>query len=371
MKIAIDTHFITSGPATGNRTYVAELVQAMISLNTSHEFLLYSIEDHPFYRQFDSNDRVTTKNVLSNCGITRNFISIPLAVAKDKPDIVHLLYICPPFLNAPKVMTVHDLFYFHQKNVGLYNHTIGQISKWSIPRADKVITISEYSRQDIIDVCKVDSSHVTSIPLGINKRFKQIDDCFTIREKLGIKRDYILYVGRTEDPRKNLITLIDAFSQLKKETSCTEQLVIAGRHGTGTEQLYKRAMDHGLNEHIIFPGIVKDNDLPALLSGAKLFVYPSSFEGFGLPILEAMACGVPVITSPVSSLPEVADNAALMVTPGNASALFKTMRDILNDEHLQDVLRIRGKNRASLYTWDKVARSTIEIYEQVISSAKN
>jgi len=364
MKIAIDTHFISSGHATGNRTYIAELVQAMVNLNTQHEFILYAIDNHPYYRQFDGNPNVIVRNVLSTNGMIRNFYSIPKAVANDKPDVVHLLFILPLFIPSPSVLTVHDLFYVHQADIGLYNKAIGKLTKWSIPRATKVVTISEYSKQDILNTCAISDSHILSIPLGIDKKFKPAEQQKNINVKYRIKRDYILYVGRTEDPRKNLPSLIDAYATLRNEGAITDQLVIAGRHGAGTASLLTQAKAHGLGEDILFPGIIDDADLPTLLSNAKIFVYVSSFEGFGLPVAEAMACGTPVITSPVTSLAEVAGDAAIMVYPGNTQDLALAIKHLLNDDFLKETLRTKGLERALRYNWESAARSTIKCYEE-------
>lgn len=365
MKIAIDTHFVTSGQATGNRTYTTELLEAMIALDTPHEFILYGIEDHPYYRQFDGNPRVRVKHVLSPSGLVRNFYSIPRALAKDKPDIVHLLFLLPYFVAVPAVLTVHDLYYIHQKDVGLYNRIIGKLTRWSIPRAAKVITISDYSKQDIIRTCGIEPARVLSIPLATAGKFKPVQDSSAVREKFGITKDYLLYVGRTEDARKNLVSLIDAYATLRKNDEISSQLVIAGRHGSGTEILFRKIEAYGLQEAILLPGIVGEKDLAALLAGATMFVYVSSFEGFGLPVLEAFACGVPVITSSGTSLAEVAGDAAIMVTPGNVDELVEAIRRLSASEVLQDSLRERGLDRAKFYNWETTARSTLQVYEDV------
>lgn len=366
MKIAIDTHFVTSEHATGNRTYIAELVQAMINIDNLHNFILYAIQESPFYHQYDDNERVKVRYVLSPNGIVRNFFSIPKAVAEDEPDVVHLLFIVPIFINCPVVLTVHDLFYVHQQNLTLYQRLIGKLTMWSIPRAEKIITISEYSRQDILRSCRIVPSKIMSVSLGIDKRFTQIKNCEVVKEKFGILRDYILYVGRTEDPRKNLMTLIDAYAALKSKKLIVEQLVIAGRHGKGSEILFKRVIELKLESDVLFPGIVTDSDLPSLLSGAKLFVYASSFEGFGLPVLEAMACGVPVITSNVTSLPEVAGEAAIMVSPENVKELEMAMSCVIDDSNLQKRMRENGLKRVQSYYWETVAASTLKIYEKAV-----
>jgi len=328
---------------------------------------LYAIEEDPFYLQFHDNPRVKIRYVLASNGFIRNFISIPRALAQDKPDVVHLLFIKPFFSNISTVLTVHDLFYVHQKNISAYQKVVGMLTKWSIVRSDKVITISEYSKTDIINTCKIDGSIIKSIPLGINKTFVGNVGIGPPDGKYNIKNDYILYVGRTEDPRKNLITLIDAYAELKLKKQVKHQLVIAGRHGQGTELLIDKVNKYGLVEDVVFPGVIPENDLPSLLSGAKLFIYVSSFEGFGLPILEAMACGVPVITSNTTSLPEVAGDAALMIIPGDRKALSKAILDVLSDSDLHEELRQKGLLQSKLFNWNSTAQSTLYVYEEALS----
>jgi len=370
VKIAVDTHFITSGHATGNRTYTAELLQAIVALDTPHEFILYAIEDHPYYRQFSGNPRVTVRYCLAAGGMARNFLSLPRALAEDRPDVAHLLFIHPPFCTVPVVLTVHDLFYVHQKDVGRYNRMIGKLTTWSIPRAARVITISEYSRQDILAHTGVPPGHVVSIPLGTDGRFTPAHDPTPMREKLGIEGGYILYVGRTEDPRKNLATLIDAYAEARTRAGLEERLVIAGRHGAGTELLFRRVAELGLEKCVLFPGIVAEEDLAPLICGASMFVYVSSFEGFGLPVLEAMGCGVPVITTSGTSLSEVAGDAALMVSPGNVPELAEALVRLKNDRSLQNTLRRRGLERVPRYTWEATARATLQVYEEAAGRGK-
>lgn len=371
MKIVVDTHFITTGLATGNGTYTVELINALVALNDKDEFILYAIEDHPYYRMFDNNPRVKIKFVLSRNGFVRNYISIPKALAEDIPDVVHLFFIVPFFLKQPVVLTVHDLFYVHMENANLYQRMIGKLTLSGIHRAHKVITISEYSRKDIIATCRIDNAKVLAIPLGINKRFKPV-----LKSEPALFRnlptcEYILFIGRTEDSRKNLLTLIDAFSALKLDGKISQKLVIAGRHGAGSDILFRRVDELGLRDDVIFPGIVSDNDLVPLLSGARLFVYVSSFEGFGLPVLEAMACGVPVITSNVTSLPEVAGDAGYMVTPKSVKELSDAIMQILSDNELSSLMIKRGYLQAEKFTWQQTAMQTMAVYEGIYSISTN
>jgi glycosyltransferase involved in cell wall biosynthesis len=374
MRIGIDTHFITSAHATGNRTYIAELVRALVAVGQQHEYVLYTVADHPYYHQFAGNPRVQVRQVLSGSGIVRNFLSLPKAIAQDGLDIIHLQFILPWLITTPTVLAVHDLYYLQLTGPALYEQLIGRLTVWSAQRARHIVTLSDYSRRDIIAKCSVREDRVTTVPGAIDKRFAPVSDPSVVqalREKLGIRRNYVLFVGRTEDPRKNIASLLDAYISLRSHSQITEQLVIAGRHGPGTALLQAKVHSAGLGEDVLFPGVISDSDLPVLMAGAKLFVYVSSFEGFGLPVLEAMACGTPVITSNTTSLPEVAGDAALYVTPGNVNELMEAMRQILQNSELQTQLRNRSLKRAAMFSWERTALEMLRIYQVAINTQHN
>jgi glycosyltransferase involved in cell wall biosynthesis len=368
MRIGIDTHFITSAHATGNRTYTAELVRALIAIDQQNEYILYAAGDHPYYRQFDRNPQVQVRQVLSSNGVVRNFFSLPRAIAQDTLDVVHLQFIIPWLVKTSTVLAVHDLYYIHLPRPTLYERIIGKLTVWSAQRAQYIVTLSEYSQRDIITNCSISPERVITIPGAIDRRFSPVTEperLQAIREKLGIKRDYILFVGRTEDSRKNVAVLVAAYLSLRSKDHITEQLVIAGRHGPGTAVIREHIRTAGIDEDVLLPGAVADEDLPCLMSGAKLFVYVSSFEGFGLPVLEAMACGTPVITSNTTSLPEVAGDAAVCVTPGDVAELTQAMHQVLENAGLHKQLRKAGLKRAMLFSWERTARETLRIYQKV------
>lgn len=374
MRIGIDTHFVTSAHATGNRTYTAETVRALIAVDYQNEYVLYAVEDDPYYWQFVNYDRVTVRQVLSRNGLLRNFVSLPRESGRDAPDVVHLEFILPPFIRAATVVTVPDLHYVHSPVVSWYERSIGKLTVWSLRRADWVITHSEYARRDIAHTCSVDPHRISVIPHGVDQRFMPSNDRAAvqqIRQRLGIHEDYILFVGRTEDPRKNVATLIEAYVQLRSQGSITAQLVIAGKHGSATMAMQQRVKVLGQDGMVLMPGIVPDADLPLLLSGARVFVYVSSFEGFGLPVLEAMACGIPVITSNVTSLPEVAGDAALLVTPGRIDELAQTLRLVLSNGNLRQQMRERGLRQAKRFSWERAARETLSVYEKAERQCKS
>jgi glycosyltransferase involved in cell wall biosynthesis len=263
---------------------------------------------------------------------------------------------------------VHDLYYLHTQKSSFYEKVLGGLTVFSSKRASHIVTLSEYSRQDIISRCSVDDDRVTAIPLAAHPRFYPVlsqEAISAVKARLGIQRDYMLFVGRTEDPRKNVPALIDAYAQLKAQKRVAAQLVIAGKKSSLTEKIEQLITNLGLENDVLLPGIVSDDDLPGLLSGARVFVFVSSFEGFGLPVLEAMACGTPVITSSATSLPEVAGNAALMVSPGNVGELMEAITRVLDDEVLWNNLREQGLKRTPLFSWEHSARETLKIYEML------
>jgi glycosyltransferase involved in cell wall biosynthesis len=368
MRIGIDTHFINSERATGNHTYTAELVRALIAADKRNVYLLYGEGDHPYYRQFDDNPQVRTRLVLSRRGVIRNFVSLPRAIAHDQLDVLHLQYILPPFTHIPSVLAIHDLYYLHSSQATRYQQAVMRLSLWSARRSTQVTTLSEYSKQDIVRRTGIDPDRVIVTPLGVSNRFApdtNSGQLGAVQHWLGLKGRYILFVGRTDDPRKNLSTLIRAYAALIANGEITEQLVIVGRRGPGSLDITSLIRELGLDRWVIMPGEVEDADLPALFAEASIFVYVSSFEGFGLPVLEAMASGTPVITSNVTSLPEVAGTAALLVTPGKVEELASAIRSLLGDTRLRLDLRERGLARARQFSWERTAQQFLKIFEMI------
>jgi glycosyltransferase involved in cell wall biosynthesis len=233
--------------------------------------------------------------------------------------------------------------------------------------ADAVIAVSECTKRDAIRFYRIPEEKITVIYEGVNPRFRPAspEAIAAVRARYGLPERFILYVG-TIEPRKNLTTLLEAFHHLLATYDL--RLVIVGKKGWLYERFFRRLRELGLENRVLFTGYVPDEDLPAIYSAADLFVFPSLYEGFGLPVLEAMACGTPVICSNTSSLPEVAGDAALLVDPTDARALTGAMEQVLTNERLWATLRAKGMERARGFTWEKAAYRTWEVYQQVISS---
>ena len=271
-----------------------------------------------------------------------------------------------PMRNA--VLTVHDLSFLHDAawfrpgRAAYYRWTIGR----SVRTARRVIADSEATAADLRALLGVPAERIDVVPLGVGEEFRPIsgEACATMREWYKLPERFFLYVG-TIEPRKNLVRVIEAWERIAGK--CPLDLVIAGRDGWRFAPIRKAAAASPQVARIHFPGFIAQEDLPALLSTAEAFVWPSLWEGFGLPPLEAMACGTPVVTSNVSSLPEVVGGAAIQVGPNDMHGLSDAMLRIVEDTPLRTDLIARGKARAAEFTWERTARLTLDSYRKALA----
>jgi glycosyltransferase involved in cell wall biosynthesis len=265
------------------------------------------------------------------------------------------------------VFTLPDLTFLHYPQ----HHTSGNVSNWSrfceraVKHGDMILTYSEHTRQDIVRTLGVPEHKIRVTPLAAGSEFRPIADRTLLRHQLasfGLQdQRYILSVG-TLEPRKNQARLIRAFARLLRlEPGLPHQLVFAGGKGWDNEPIFEAVKQEGIEDRILFLG--RSDPLEVLYNGADLMVYPSLYEGFGLPPLEALACGTPVITSNSSSLPEVVGDAALSVDPEDEEGLCEAMRHVLQDEKLRVELSAKGVQRARQFSWERTAATTLEAYQ--------
>ena len=278
----------------------------------------------------------------------------------------HLLL---PLRGTPTVLTVHDLIFRR------YPAHHKRLNRWylnaSMPlfcrRAGHLIAVSEQSKRDVIEAYGIPPEKITVIYEAADPRFcpQPADTVAAVRARYGLPKRYLLFVG-TIEPRKNLGRVLTAFERLHAE-GLTDALVIVGKRGWLYEDFFARLEESPAKQAVIFPGFVPDADLPAVYSGAQALAFPSEFEGFGLPVLEAMACGTPVICSNTSSLPEVAGDAALLVDPLDVDALTEALRRVLSDPALATELRDRGLAQAARFSWARAAQETLAVYRRLTS----
>ena len=370
MHIAIDAHSV-GARLGGNETYASNLIEALAEIDTVNHYTLYVTKKEAIERFGNRWSNVQIRLTLPHTPFVRVPLTLSVELRRRPVDILHVQYTSPPFTPCPVVNTIHDLSFEHlpetfkRRSWRQMRLTIRK----SAQRAAHIITDSEYSRNDILTTYGLPPDRVTTTPLAASSRFKPVLDHAEIervRTKYGIEGDYILTVGSIQ-PRKNMPRLIRAYTHLCHEGNLETmpKLVIAGKRAWLFEDTLDAAENSSVRAGIIFVGYVPEVDLPALYSAAKCFVYPSYFEGFGIPTLEAMRCGTPTITSDRTCFPEIVGDAGLLVDPFDEHAIVQGIRRIISDDKLHHELSERGLHRASLYDWRKTAQKTLEVYEAV------
>jgi glycosyltransferase involved in cell wall biosynthesis len=301
-------------------------------------------------------------------------MALPIYSRKDRLDLFHYTdhALSLLFRKCPIVITVHDIAYIRFPDLLNKSRQIYKkyILRESIKRASIIIADSYSTKRDIVEFFGINEKKIKVVHLGVESRFRPVSNVEEYRLKNKLPSKMILNVG-TLEPRKNVVTLMKAFRKLMEKGFDGYKLVIAGDKGWLYEEIFKEVDRSDLKHEILFLGVVRDADLPMLYNCADMFVYPSLYEGFGLPPLEAMACGIPVITSNTSSLPEVIGNAGIMVDPGDVNSLSEAMYNVLEDKELRSQMSKNGLKRAKLFSWEKAAKEILEIYDEALSVYKS
>ncbi len=356
---------------TGVDTYAYNLIENMIKIGKSKD--LYLIHYHK------ANDQIYQKDhevIVPKIPFKlTNILGLPYAINKINMDVLHIpahwhTQILPFFLNikVKKVLTIHDLTPIlfpetHTKQtVLLWNSTLKLIKN----KIDIIIADSQNTKSDCMRLLKVHEEKIKVIYLAADKIYKPLDDkrgkiMEELRRTYNINSNFILYVG-TLEKRKNIPNLIKAFYKLKKR-GINPKLVVVGKKGWKYNEIFETMENLNLQKDIIFTGYVPKEDLVKFYNLADVFIYPSLYEGFGLPPLESVACGTPVIASNTSSLPEVVGDAGIMVNPYDVDELVDKMYEVLTNDGLRDELSKKGLERAKLFSWEKTAKETWNVYE--------
>lgn len=356
--------------------YVRELVQALAALETSHQFSLFVSGASKAALPSLPGDNFSWKNTfISPKWLARVWhrarLPLPIDVFLGKLDIYHATdFVLPPTLSSVKtVLTVHDLSFVRVPDSASpsLKAYLDVVVPRSAKRATHILADSIATKDDLLSLYGIPSSKITVLLSGVNSIFTRSIDhslVMTTRSKYRIgKEPYIFTIG-TVQPRKNYIRLIQALKILHT-VGLKVHLVISGGKGWLDDPIYTEITNTGLHQFIHFIGYADDKDLPSLYSGSVCFAFPSLYEGFGLPVLEAMACGSPVLTSNISSLPEVAGDAALMVDPYDVEAIADGLKKLIEDNLLRETLINKGLTRAKEFTWQKSAHQLLSIYNSL------
>lgn len=348
--------------------YGTNLIRYLVQLDPETAYLLFPGAwrqlDLALQHETDQGSRFLWRQVV-----------LPRDLSRHRVDLFHGLFPSVPLFWTPTITTIYDMTPLLLPEYMLHNERLlfGLFLGIYVRRAGHILTISEQSKRDIIRLLHVPPDKVSIAFPAAETRFRPMPHSDTwdgVLQQYGIACPFILFVG-TLEPRKNIVTLVKAYAALRSSGRIAHQLVIVGRKGWLYDEIFETVDMLGLGRNVIFTGAVPDHELAYLYNAATLFVYPSFYEGFGLPPLEAMACGTPVITSCTSSLPEVVGDAGLMVDPRNVEELTCAMTKILGNEALRHEMKEKGLQRASVFSWAETAKQTLRIYEKVLGRREN
>jgi glycosyltransferase involved in cell wall biosynthesis len=369
VRIAIDARKLRD---YGIGTYIRNLLRHLSRLDSATEYvLLCRPEDRELASNLGSNFRCVLEPARPY-SVQEQF-RIPLALRRERASLLHEPhYVLPPLTPCRSVVTIHDCIHlrFPQYLPSRAAYAYARGSLWAAThRADRVLTVSEASKKDILDYFHIPETKIDVIYNAIDERFNEPpapDEIERVKERYQLNDPFVLYAGNIK-PHKNLERLIEAFHMFRRPPFENVKLLIIGDEITKYPTLRRAVHRLKLHKHVRFFGFVPDQTLAALYRLAAVFVFPSLYEGFGLPPLEAMASGAPVITSNVSSLPEVVGDAAVLIDPYNPEAIADAMRRVLSDESLRQQLKERGHIRARHFSWDRSIQRVHEIYQEVLS----
>jgi glycosyltransferase involved in cell wall biosynthesis len=386
MKIGIDARFLTHPQPGGFKTYVENLIASLAQVDSGNEYVLYLDRLPNYGSKLPAGSNFTSRVVPGSWPVIgmpwREQVALRNEAAKDRIDLFHAPCLTAPlYLNCPLVITVHDMIWAWPQRIsrkgslsikrqlmGWYNYAI---PKSAMKRASAIITVSHAARESIIARSGIKADRIFVTYEAASPSFKQINDeqrLAAIRRKYELPVNFILAIG-SADPRKNIDTLVQAYSCLPGELQEQHQLVIVWTHSLLADALSQKIEELGLVRRVRFLRQVSTDDLVLLYNAASLFVFPSLYEGFGLPPLEAMACGTPVIAANNSSIPEIVGDAALLFDATIPDAIARTMLQALAaGEAFRTNLIQNELKRADSFSWQRCATQTLGVYQRILST---
>ena len=380
MRIIIDASQLGEKP-TGIQVFTQNMLKSVSDIDKINTYEIYGT---PFNKVQSgiTNDKFTINKIPTSIQNTylwkiwyQSGFSIQLSITH--PDLfVSTNHVIPLFCRSPLVAIIYDITpLIVDKALGLFANTLFSLNaRYTARNASAIITISQSSKRDIINYFKVKSEKIYVIYPGYDDALftaQQNSEAIEIaKQKLNIIGNYILYAG-TLQTNKNIPRLIEAFTLLKERDQINHKLVLAGKPSAGYDDITKAVRSSSANEDIILTGYVSKELLPGLLKGADVFVFPSLYEGFGIPPVEAMACGTPVITSNTSSLPEAVGDAGILIDPYDVTGLADAVYRVISDEKLRSDLRQKGLKRVKMFSWERAGREFLQTFELVGTHRNN
>jgi glycosyltransferase involved in cell wall biosynthesis len=365
MRFSVDAHSVGCH-LTGNEVYIRNLLNEFARVDRSNQFIAYVAKPHA---EASLPARIETRWVSEN-PYKRLAVDLPMHVRQDRPDLLHVQYTGPVFTKVPLVVTVHDVSfleypqYFTRFRAAQLKLTVRR----TVQRAAAILTPSEFSRTAILRHYRLDQDKVVVVHNAVSSEFRPIDRQTAqgaIERKFAIPGPFVLTVGDLQ-PRKNHLGLLQAFEELlRTHPQLPHRLVFVGKETWYSKDLHRAVAKSRIAERVHFTGFVEDAELVQFYGACDLFVFPSFYEGFGLPILEAMACARAVVSSNTTAMPEVADGAGILFDPDSTEQMTRALRDVLVDPELRVRLERLGSQRAAAFSWERAAERTLQVYSRV------
>jgi glycosyltransferase involved in cell wall biosynthesis len=370
MRFSVDAHAIGCH-LTGNEVYIRNLLHEFARLDDGNDLIAYISKQGV---EASLPQRIQTRRVSQN-PFKRLGLDLPEHLRRDRPDLLHVQYTGPVFSAAPLVVSVHDVSYleYPQYFTRFRSAQLRLTVQRTLRRAARVLTPSEFSRRAILRHYRLEEDRVVVVPNAVAAQFRPIEREVAraaIQRKFGFSRPFVLTVGDLQ-PRKNHLGLLLAFEDvLRAEPQLPHDLVFVGKETWYSPELHRAVERSALRDRVRFTGFVEDADVVQFYGASDLFVFPSFYEGFGLPILEAMACGRAVACSKLTAMPEVANAAGILFDPGSREEIARAMLDVLRDPELRARLERLGVQRAAGFSWEKSAARTLQVYYDVAGQGR-
>lgn len=375
MKIAIEAQRIFRPDKHGMDFVILETIRELQQMDKTNEYYIFVSPGSDRCLKETLNFHI--KEVKCPFYPLWEQVALPIAIGKIKPDILHCTSnTAPYFCKVPIVLTLHDIIFLEPKqgkNNSIYQSLGWYYRKWLVPhlvsKCKKIITVSHTEYQNIQNQLHLSNEQLVVIHNGFSAQYKPIDNSYEVTKKYCIDKEYLLFLGNT-DPRKNTVRILKAYSLYLKKSKKARPLIITGLDKNIIDKILSESQITEIRDKLICPGYIPGEDLPFLYSGAYVFINASLREGFGIPILESMACGTPVITSNISSMPEVAGEQGILVNPYNENEIADQLILLETNNNLYEQQKQYGLNRAKEFSWRKTAEQVFSIY-QFINTQKS
>ncbi len=374
MRICIDAYHAIGGYG-GIHRYTVNLIKGLLKIDSENQYLLFynffREKGHKALPDFGGENAANITFRFPRRFLTRMWDTIrfpPIELLTGKIDVYHSLhFLLPPQRQGKSILTIHDTTYL--KNLKFFYpdplnaHGYKVLLPDAAKRAHRIIAISNSTKKDCIELLKVPEEKIEVIYFGVGEKYKPMKDegDLNLLKKIGIEGDFILYCLGTIEPRKNIKNLLDAYKLFIERYKREVSLVLVGV-GNFPEEVRRKIREHNMIGKVVLKENLSEEYIPVLMNWACLFIYPSLYEGFGLPVLEAMACGKAVIASNVSAIPEIVGDAGVLVDPQNPEEIAETLEQMLTDEELRNSLGKKALARSRLFSWERCARETLKVY---------